>query len=254
MINNHGRSAITSLGKIGASAKYEEVIDSLTNDYSLNVLTNSAGVNYRYSKPKKINFSFGGNVARADYVRRDVKTDTSVSYKFINVFPRANLTVMLQGTGNLRLGYFGNTDEPSVEQLQPIKDNTDQLNQKIGNPALRQAFRNRFTLGFDAFKLLSERSFFVYMEYSMASNDFSSNEFIDELGRRLSQPVNVNGNRSSNLYLSYSKKIKKLSMRLGVDMNTNYSRNTNFLNGLKNLTNSVNVGAGPRLMFYKEKI
>jgi len=129
LINNHGSSAITTLGKLnGGQDKYEDIIDSLTNNYALNVLSNSAGVNYRYAKPKKISFSFGGNISRADFTRRDLMVDTAFSYDFINFFPRANINATIPGIGNIFLNYNGTTIAPSVDQLQPVKDNTDQLN------------------------------------------------------------------------------------------------------------------------------
>lgn len=252
--NNHGRSAISTYGKmLGTSTKYEDLIDSLSNDYSLNVLTNSAGINYRYSKPKKINFSFGGNISRADFLRRAIKTDSSASYNFINIFPQANVNYTLPGSGNLYFNYYGNTEAPTIDMIQPIRDNSDLLNQQIGNPNLRQAFRQRFSLAFNNYKFLTQRNMYLNVSYRNVQNDFSTINFVDALGKRISQPVNVQGNYSINSYAYYSIKLKKPDIRLGLDLNFSKDRNTNFINQLKNINNSLNGTIGPRISFSKEK-
>lgn len=253
--NNHGRSSIATFEKtLAASGKYEELIDTLSNDYSLNVLTNSGGVNYRYSKPRKINFSFGGNIQRADFTRRDVKIDTSVSYRYINLFPRANLGWTIpNGGGNLNLNYSGNTQAPNIDQIQPIRDNTDLLNQRIGNPDLKQAFRQRATISFNNYKMLSDRSVYANLSYSTVSNDFSQINYIDNLGKRIYQPVNVQGNYNINSFAYYSIQLKKPQIRLGIDLDMSKSRNSNFINTIRNINHNYYVGLNPRISFSKEK-
>src|SRR5207249_4794877 len=74
--NNHRQSHITTLEKDAVTAKeYGKQIDSLSNDYTFNVFTQSGGINFRYAKPKKINYSFGMNISNASYTRKDIKGD-----------------------------------------------------------------------------------------------------------------------------------------------------------------------------------
>lgn len=252
--NNHGRSAITTLEKMSSSnGKYEQIIDSLTNNYSLDVLTNSAGLNYRYSKAKKINLSFGGNISRADFQRTDLKADSTVNYNFINLFPRANVNITLPHGANLYFNYYGNTQAPSIDQIQPVKDNTNELNQRIGNPDLKQSFRQSFQASYNSYKLLSNRSIYTSLYYNTTHNDFSNTNYVDALGRRVYQPVNVQGNYNMGGYLYYYKKLKKPDVRVGFDMNFSKNHNTNFINSLKNINNTFNLGVGPSLRFEKEK-
>ncbi len=254
LTNNHGHSAISTFGKMNSSSsKYEDLVDSLSNDYTLNVVTNSAGVNYRFAKVKKINLSFGGNIARADYTRRDVKADTSVAYHFLNLFPRASLNWTIPGGSNIGFNYNGSTQAPTIDQIQPIKDNSDLLNQRIGNPNLKQAFRQRFSFNFNNSKLLTQRYIYASLSYNMTSNDFSTINFVDALGKRISQPVNVNGNHSMSGFAQYFVKIKKPDARVGIYMNASEIYNTNYINAIKNLNKSFNLSAGPFLYFQKDK-
>ncbi len=254
LANNYGRSEITTLGKMSpGDIKYEDIIDSLSNYYSLNVLTNSAGINYRYAKVKKITLSFGGNVSKADFSRRNLKLENSVKYSFINFFPQANLNLSFGQRGSFYFNYFGNTQAPSIDQIQPIKDNTDELNQRIGNPNLKQAFRQRFNVSYNSYKFLSERSIYTNFGYSPVFNDFSTLNYIAPNGARISQPINVQGNY--NLYgnIGYFKKFKKPDLGIGLNGDLNRSRNTNYLNNQKNITYSYSFGIRPRVSFDKEK-
>jgi hypothetical protein len=252
--NNYGKSEITTLEKMDpTSVKYEDIVDSLTNHYSLNVLNNSAGINYRYSKPKKINLSFGGNIARADFTRQNLKTDSIVKYNFINLFPQANVNINFGQRGNLYFNYNGNTQAPSIDQIQPIKDNTDELNQRIGNPNLKQSFRQRFNLSYNSYKFLSEREIYTSLNYSPVINDFSTLNYVAPNGARITQPVNVQGNYYLNAYMGYWKSFKKPKIRLGVNADASKSRNTNFINNVENINNNYRFGGGPRVYFEKEK-
>src|SRR5690606_17072079 len=98
-----------------------------------------------YFKDKKIYFSMGGNISTAEHTRKDLKGDSSLSYKFVNLFPNANLQVYLEGGARISMYYYGYTQPPSIDQIQPVRDNTDLLNQRIGNPDLKQSFRHRIS-------------------------------------------------------------------------------------------------------------
>jgi hypothetical protein len=253
--NNHRKSQITTLEKSTLLGKYEERIDSLSNEYSFNVLTQSGGINYRYAKPKKITLSFGMNVSNAAYTRKDGRGDSAINYSFTNFYPQANITWTMGGNGNIRFRYNGNTQAPSIDQIQPIRDITDQLNIKMGNPDLQQAFRHSFRLSYESFKFLTERGIFFDLNFTKTQNDFSTSNMLDlSTGRKISQPVNVNGNYNGNGNFYYGQKVKILGgIRAGFHGRFNFNHNTNFIDGSKNENNSYTYGAGPIIQYYKEK-
>lgn len=252
--NNNRQSQITTLEKANASGKYETMIDSLSNDYSFNVLTHNAGIAYRYAKPKRVTFSFGMNVSHAGYTRNDLKGDSSTNYSFTNFYPQANLTLNMGSNGNLRFNYNGNTQAPSIDQIQPIKDITDQLNIRTGNPDLKQAFGHNFSLGFNNYKFLSERNIYANINFTITQNDFSSLNKLDvNTGRKVYMPINVNGNYRSNGWFGYWKKIKKWNVNVGIQGRENINHNTNYIDDLKNINDSYEYGGGPNVYYEKEK-
>lgn len=253
--NSHRQSRITTLEKEDSLAThYEQVIPNLSNDYSFNVLAHNGGIKYRYAKPKRISVAFGVNVSKALYTRKDLKTDTVTKYDFTNFYPQANINWQLGSNGNIRFEYSGSTQAPVIEQIQPIQDNTDQLNIYIGNPNLKQAFRHDFDVNYRTFKFLSERSIFTGFHYSTTQNDFSSMNLIDrKTGKKTYQPVNVNGNYSVSNWSNYMKSIKKLGVAVGGVAQFNINRNYNYIDDLKNRNDNFSFGIGPTISIRKDK-
>jgi hypothetical protein len=234
------------------SGKYADLVDTLSNDFRYIYNTHSAGINYRYND-KKFNFSLGGNIANTAFQQTDLVKDTTRKYNYYNLAPRVNFTYKFSSYSGIRFNYTGNTQQPTIDQLQPLTNNIDPLNIVIGNPALKQEFKNNLNLSYNNYKVLSERSIYVGTYFSFTNNDISSTYTIDQLGKRTTQYINVNGNYTGSLYAGYYIKIPKTKLRAYVRPNANFSHTTNFVNGLKNLTKSFNLGTGVGLRYYKEE-
>ena len=100
----------------------------------------------------------------------------------------------------MRFNYNGSTQAPTLEQLQPIRVNTDPLNIYIGNPNLDQAFRHSFNINYSSWNALKERNFWGGFNFNITQNAFSQFSTIDSVGRRIYQTVNVDGIYNMNLY------------------------------------------------------
>lgn len=91
------------------------------------------------------------------------------------------------------------------------------------------------------------------LNYSSVDNAISSRSTVDTLGKRTTQYVNADGNYYLSAYSGYWKQIKKWNLNIGVNMNVNLSRNTNFINGLKNINDNKSGSVGLHLNHDKEK-
>ncbi len=234
------------------NGKYSKYVNALSTDFGFDILTQSAGANIRVNG-KKVNFSFGGNVSQSNFKQTDLLQDTVYKYDFVNFFPRANFTWNIKPQTRFYVRYNGSTNQPTIEQLQPLKDNTDLFNIQKGNPNLRQEFRHNFSMNFNDFKVLNNRGIWAAADFTFTQNAIANSDSIYNDGRRVSMPDNVNGNYSYYAYGSYFIKIKKTDFNLNFDANISGNRYSSIVNGVKNTTTSGSYTLGIGGNYRKEK-
>jgi hypothetical protein len=214
-----------------------DVYDSLDNrfssNYAFNVLTNTGGSKLRFVY-EKINFSFGGSVSNARFVQNDLLADTGINYQFTNFFPSANFIYKFSKQSRFSLNYSGSTKQPTLQQIQPLRDNTDPLNIAIGNPNITQEFNHNFNTSFNDYKVLSGRWIWMNGSINFVDNAISRSENIDATGRKTYQYINVDGNFNSWLWAGLGGTIKSIGLRYGAHINPSFSHFSNVINGVKN--------------------
>lgn len=228
-----------------ASGKYQDVVDSLSNQFKFDRLINKPGVNFRYNKKKMI-YAIGSSVAFNRFIQKDLSKNTNYSYNFLNYFPTAMINYKMKGNKSFRLNYNGSANAPTLEQLQPIKDNTDPLNIFEGNPDLNQSFRHDVNLSYNFYNVLKEKGIWSSLRYSKTNNAYTQSSSIDSTGVRRYKTVNVDGVHNLSLYIDYNFKVKGSGLRWSVSPNISNNQNIDFVNKQKNTnqTNSYGLGLG----------
>lgn len=231
-----------------------ELIESFnplfSSHYTFNATQNQGGANLRFNF-KKLNFSFGGNVSDTRFRQDDKLLDTTYSYSYLNFFPRASISFRKTQTTSLSLRYNGRTRQPTISQIQPLRNNNDPLNIAVGNPDLKQEFTHNFNFSYNNYKVLSSRSIYLQMTLAVVQNAISQRQDVDISGRRSYQYVNVDGNYNSWMYGSYGMRLPfKVYARGG--LSGNYSSNNNFVNGLANVNRQLGMGSFLSLSYNKD--
>lgn len=220
--------------------KYEDLVDSLSNKFKYNYTINSLGINYRFSK-KKINLSFGGNISNTAFRQDNLVKDTIRKYSYLNFFPRASFTYKFNSFSNLNLSYNGSTTQPTIDQIQPLIDNSNPMDIVIGNPNLKQSFTHSAQIFYNSMQVLSDRYMFFGGSFSLTQNEINSSYFIDNLGRRVTKYINTNGNYSAGIFGSWNKRLGKSDWRFGTGPVLWLYRYSAFVNNLNNITNTTNL-------------
>jgi hypothetical protein len=241
--NNNSNERITN--KKSTNGKYEDMIDSLSNSFVFNRFVNTPGLNFRVNK-RKYNFSFGASVGFSHFEQKNVTENTEADYNYTNFFPRASFNYKFKPNQNLRFSYNGSTNAPSLEQLQPIRVNTDPLNVYIGNPDLVQSFRHSFSTGYNSYNVLQEKNLWTSLNVNMTQNAFVQYSTLDNEGKRTYQTVNTSGVYNINFYSDYGFRVTKKKLRMGVGPTANFNHNIDFiaLNSatVKNITTVKSFG------------
>lgn len=223
------------------NGNYNNKIDSLSNSYFFKQVNNKPGVSIRYVK-KKYNFSVGTSVSVSNFVQDNKTTGLERKYNFTNFFPSASLYVKLKGYAGFRFNYNGSTKVPTLDQLQPVADNTDPLNQYIGNPNLKQSFTHNLNLNYNFYNVLQERGLWTGIYGNLTQNAFVSDRTIYGAAQSTYRTVNANGNYYFGFYSNYNFKWKKPNIRIGFGPNANVSRNISFLNSQKAVNTNSSYG------------
>ncbi|MGB4844068.1 MAG: outer membrane beta-barrel family protein, partial [Ferruginibacter sp.] len=232
------------------NSNYNNRIDSLSNAYVFTQTNNRPGISIRMVK-KKYNFSLGSAVSISHFEQDNRTTNQVRKYNFTNFFPTASLYVKLKGYSGIRFNYNGSTKAPSLDQLQPITDNTDQLNQYIGNPDLKQAFTHSINLNYNFYNVLQEKGLWAGIYGNFTQNAFVNDRTLDGFGRSTYKTVNANGNYYFGLYSSYNFKIKKPNIHINFGPNANVSRNVSYFNNQTAI--NTNSSYGVQFGIRKEK-
>ncbi len=235
----------------GPDGKYDDIDSTFSNDYQFKFHTHSVGLNYR-NNGKKLMYSFGSNISFADFSQKDNWADTTYKYDFVNLFPRASIRYNFKQQTRLSLNYNGSTRQPSVQQIQPVLDNTNTTNIQIGNPGLKQEFVHNVGLQFNDFKVLSGRSLWMSANFNMVDNAISTSSTIDK-GIRTTQFVNVSGNYNLNFWAGYWIQIKKYNINVGFNGGGNLGRYNSFIDEKRNVNNNTNVNLSMNIHYSKEK-
>jgi hypothetical protein len=208
--------------------KYTVRIDSLSNSYTFKQVNNKPGISFRVVK-KKYNYSIGTSVSFNHFEQNNRTTKLLRKYNFTNFFPNASYYKKLSGYGGIRVNYNGSSNAPTLDQLQPIIDNTDQLYQRVGNPDLKQSFRHNVNLNYNFYNVLKEKGMWAGIYGGFTQNAFVNESTIYPGAKTFSRTVNADGNYNFGLYSNYNFKWKKPNIRISFGPNANISRTISFI-------------------------
>ncbi|MEO6136799.1 MAG: outer membrane beta-barrel family protein [Ginsengibacter sp.] len=220
------------------SGKYDELVDTLTNQFKQNIIQQvpSAKINFA---TKKLKINAGAGVGIASYQLEDITFAKNYDRDYVNFYPNANITYTYKSNHSIRLSYSGDTRQPQINQLQPLRNNDNYFYQYIGNPNLKPSFSNSFSINHNAYNFIKDFWMYQSMNINFVSNSIINNSIINlNTGKTITQPINTNGNFSTYMYSTIGFKIKKIDASINLSPQINYNRGVNFINNKKSYSNT----------------
>ncbi|MBI2723220.1 MAG: TonB-dependent receptor [Bacteroidetes bacterium] len=228
---------------------YDLINTAQSNDFRNTRVTQRIGNKFIYDV-KKYKIGVGVNYRNILQQNINVSTSQTLSTTFHNVLPFANINFRINQGSNLSARYTTNAQQPNLQQLQPITDNTDPNRIIIGNPDLKPQFTNNFSLDYYFYKGLSDVDFFTGAQYNNVSNEISEKTIFDLYGKSITTPVNVNGNYFGNLWCGGGFPVLKRWMKLSYNFSGSINNNVAFVNEQQNVTQLI--GLNPSIGFEKK--
>lgn len=235
--NNHSTSLRNTLEK-NLNGKYEVKVPEFSNNFELNAFSHSSNAIFRYTG-KKFKAGLGSGFSAVKLGLLNLDNNVSNKYNFLNFTPQAQFNFTPKTQTNIGINYRGTTRQPTINQLQPIKDNTDPLNEFAGNPDLKVGFNHGISIFFNQYKVLKQQGIWANFSYNIEDKAITQYNSTDPLtGKRTYYPVNVNGNHSWYMWTNYNKSKGNKKPNYGVGLNGNGNKYINFVDGQKVTTKS----------------
>ena len=251
-LNNGNNNQLTYGYSVG-SGKYDLIVDSLTNQFKQNIIQNIPSAKINFAN-KKLKINVGSGFGFTNFDLKDISFNKDYKRNYVNFYPTGNLTYTYKANHSIRLYYNGNTTQPTIDQLQPLRNNNDYFNQTIGNPDLKPSFTNTFNLSHNSYNFIKDMYTYQSVYIRQTNNSITYNRTINiDSGKTVSQPVNTNGNISVSIYTGIGFKIKKIDTRFNLNPNFNYSKYADVINGKQSFSKTITPGISLWISKGKEK-
>jgi hypothetical protein len=250
---NNGTNDQTTLKYDSASAKYNTKLDTLSNNFRQNIIQNIPSFKINYSH-KKIKVNFGTGVSFINFNLKDLSSNITAKRSYTNFNPMANMTYTRKANNTFSIKYNGSTKQPTIDQLQPLRNNNDLFNQYIGNPDLKPSFTNTFSINNFGYNFAKDLWQYQTIMASVENNSIANNRVTNtSTGETKTQPINTNGNFNLNFYTGTGFKKKKIDTRFSFNFNLGFNRYVDFVNNVKNISDNTNTGLNININKSKDK-
>jgi hypothetical protein len=210
------------------TGRYDNINPQITNFFENGFQANRYGANFKI-QTKNYGLQFGCAMQTSQLVNKinhaiynTVDKDSTVILKqnSINFFPAVSYNYSFSGSKNLRINYYGRTQQPGVIQLQQIPDITNPLQVRIGNPFLHQEYTNDLDIAYNTFNASNFSYFNVSLNASNTSNKIVNSidtvpkgilDNIPDKNVQLIRPINVNGTFSISSDMTLEIPLRKLN-------------------------------------------
>jgi len=242
-----------------SSGVYNVLDSTYSNNYKLRDVSNQGGAVVNYKKGK-LTLNFGTKVTDVNFDQINEYTGSEFKRTFINWAPQAFIRFDITKQSGFNINYNGTTQQPTVDQIQPVLVNSDPLNIVLGNPGLTPSFTNSFRVNYHSYKVLSDQYIGLYGNFSFISNPIVNSSVTDTSatavirGRTTTQYINLD-KKPYNYYggLYFGRKIPLGGLQVGLNLNANGAKNYNLSNGDLNIITSNTFSPGFQISRYAEK-
>ncbi len=205
----------------------------LSNQYSSQYLYQRAGANIKFNH-KDYTLTAGASYQFTDLNGVLELSETEINKKFNNILPALFFNYNFSSTRRLNFNYETSVQEPTIQQLSPVIDNSNALNIYVGNKNLEPSYNHRWMLNYNAFNPSSFISFFARVNATYTNNAIVNSQTVDENYVSYTIPVNMDNTFNTNANISFGFPINKINSRININANARHSDSFSLLNGEKN--------------------
>ncbi|HFA51347.1 MAG TPA: TonB-dependent receptor [Bacteroidetes bacterium] len=211
----------------------ETLNPGLSNRYDREYIYDRGGLKMMVNR-KKYNLTFGADVQHSKLTGNLLDENMRLKKDFARILPSLFWDYEIATSRNFSIEYTTSIREPSLEQLQPIVDNSDPLNIYAGNPALRPEYMHLLNGRFMLFDQFSFTSLFANISASYTKSPITNSSSIDSLFRQFIQPVNVDHDYNIRGGFQFKTPLRAIHTNIRLNYSANWNRGFLFVNNIEN--------------------
>ena len=211
---------------------YQDYEDKQQSKYAeYKTLSHDANVSVRFMH-EKYQLSAGVSLLpqSTELSYRKNQLDTVIKREVFNFSPNVNLRVRFSKMSNLSFNYRGSSNQPSIENLLPVTDNSNPLNIQVGNPGLKPSFSHNLNANFSSYHVESQRNIMANASYSATQNSIANiSKYNEETGGWTHTSDNINGNWNARGGISFNTPLWSKKFKLSTSTDFSYMNNVTYL-------------------------
>ena len=235
-----------AIGGALPSGYESNAVDSLSKNAEYRYYNHDASVGLRFIRPKyqlNVGMSFQPQNSTLSYKKGDYMIDTTRTV--FNFAPNMDLRFRFSKVSQLRFTYRGRSNQPTMENLLPITDNSNPLNIRMGNPGLKPSFAHTMRLFYNTYNAEKQRGIMTHFSFTATQNSISnSTRYNEETGGLITRPENINGNWNAFGMFGFNTALKNKKYTINTFTNVNYQNNVAFLYNQDTKNNDRNTSTG----------
>jgi hypothetical protein len=219
---------------------YSDFRADLSNTFDNTRYQNRGGTEliYEHSKHTVAAGVFVRNI-RIDNVNRI--TDSVVNQNIDNILPKFRYEFKPSVSKRFTVNYNTSSQQPQINDLQPVPDISNPNRIRIGNPDLKPNYVHSLNANFNTWNALTGKYIWTGGSVSVTNNDFATQTFFDQFGRTYSKTVNVDGNVNAFLWGGAGYPILNRKIEFNPSIDASFRRFKNFIGDLENVTDNFAV-------------
>ena len=201
---NHFIETVLSLsGSNRNSVKDQYSMDSITGNYEYDSVYSNALTNDMYTEQLELNYRWVNEKMDLTAGARVLATQTHSTTYYGNTLARDTLYNRWNWSPNVRfrykfgqkefarIVYRGNVNQPTIQQMEPVRNNSDAMNETLGNLGLNPAFSHNIFAMYSKFNQEKFSSIMTGFRASLTQDALTNNTIYDQTGKRYMQTVNA---------------------------------------------------------------
>ena len=221
---------------------------NFSNNFENTRIQNKVALEFIYDS-RKHNFGVGLGARNITIENTNLLSTLTINQNINNLLPRAWYSYKPSQTGRLGINYYTSSAQPSINELQPIQDNTNPNRIQIGNADLKPNYTHSIRMNFNNWNAVTGRYIWSGLNATYINSAFANSSVFNNFGQTVSQTVNVDGNFYTNLFAGAGFPFFNRKLEIAPNINASYNRYTNLINGLENITQNTSIGGGLTIEF-----